>query len=74
MYFTYLTGRNRTATERTGTLIHAIDDPDYAYGPSYAQAICGARPGRRSNGWSDYRSDHATCSKCIKRLEEKGTL
>lgn len=73
MIFTYLTGRNRTGAEPTGTLIHAVEVEEGATYPSYfGKALCGAEPGRRSNGWSDYRAKEPTCPKCIKRLATMG--
>lgn len=68
IFYTYLVGRNRTATERTGTLMHAIEGDGKSY-PMFGKAICGAQPSRRSNGWSEYRADAATCPKCLKKLE-----
>lgn len=70
IFYAYLTGRNRTATERTGHLFHAIQGEDNYY-PGFGKAICGAQPGRRSNGWSEHRSDYATCPKCLKKLQAK---
>jgi hypothetical protein len=64
MIYTYLTGRGRTGTDSTGPLIHAVDTDD-SY-PNFTTAVCGAAPGRRSNGWSEYRADTATCPKCMK--------
>ena len=68
--FTYSTGMCRTATDNAGTVFHAVavEDAD-AYPASFASALCGRKPGKRSNGWSDYRHDSATCPKCIKKLE-----
>lgn len=67
VFYTYLTGRGRTGTDATGPLIHAISS-DFDHYPSFGSAICGAKPGKRSNGWSEYRADHATCPKCLKKL------
>jgi hypothetical protein len=71
MYYSYLTGRGRTGSDSTGPLYHAILAPD-GYLPSFGKALCGAQPGRLSNGWSDHTSDHATCPKCLKKLEKLG--
>jgi hypothetical protein len=68
MIYTYLTGRGRTGSDSTGPLIHAVDTDD-SY-PNFTVAVCGAEPGPRSNGWSEYRAATPTCPKCIKRLEE----
>lgn len=67
LIFSYLTGRNRTGSEPGGTLIHAIRG-DGEHFPTFRPALCGAKPGRRSNGWSELTSDHATCPKCLKKL------
>jgi hypothetical protein len=32
-------------------------------------AKCGAKPGRRSAGWSSYHGDDVTCPRCLKKLE-----
>ena len=69
MRYTYLSGQNRTATERTGTLMHAIAD-DAGY-PDFSTALCGKKPGRRSNGWADYSAPAPTCPKCIAKLAAK---
>jgi hypothetical protein len=67
MIYSYLTGRGRTATDGMGVQIHAIKGGD-SY-PHFGKALCGAQPGKRSNGWSDYRADYATCPRCLKKLE-----
>jgi hypothetical protein len=69
MIYTYLIGRSRTATDSQGTRMHAVEvvaGQDYPawFGP----ALCGAKPARRSNGWSDYRAPAATCPKCLAKL------
>jgi hypothetical protein len=66
MFYTYLTGRGRTGSDSTGPRIHALEDGTSEFG----KAICGAEPGRRSNGWSEYRAPAATCPKCLKKLEK----
>jgi hypothetical protein len=69
MLYTYLTGRNRTATDQGGRLMHAVPEVEGASYPAYfGAALCGAKPGRRSNGWSDYRAPAATCPKCLAAL------
>jgi hypothetical protein len=56
-----LTGRCRSGGDWGGTLYHAVRFGEYA-------AVCGAKPGRRSVGWSGYRGDDVTCPKCVKKL------
>jgi len=58
-----LTGRCRTGSERGGHLAHAVAGDSW-----YETALCGAKPGKRSNGWSEYRPEAVTCPKCLARL------
>lgn len=58
-----LTGRCRTGSERGGHLAHAVPGDSW-----YETALCGAKPGKRSNGWSEYRPEAVTCPKCLARL------
>jgi hypothetical protein len=53
-----------------GTRVHAVDT-EYDWG-SFEPALCGTRPGRRTPGWSSDERDHATCPKCLKKLERLG--
>lgn len=67
MKYAQLTGRCANGAQRdAGHLWHAVDTDDRF--PNFATAVCGAKPGRRSCGWSDYLGDHATCPKCMKKL------
>jgi hypothetical protein len=68
MVYTYLIGRSRTATDSMGTRIHAVEVDGTSYPAFYGKAICGAKPARRSNGWSEYRTAAPTCPKCIAKL------
>ena len=63
-----LTGRCRTGSERGGTKAHAV-----AGDSDWATALCGAKPGRLSNGWSDFRPTEITCPKCIAKLAKLNT-
>lgn len=66
-YYRMMAGGCRTATDNHGQLVHAvISDDDPAEG--YVPAMCGATPGRRSNGWSTYKAQEVTCPKCLKRM------
>ena len=58
-----LTGRcvNGRESDR-GTVVHAV------VGGSYGTALCGKKPGPRSNGFSIYEEDEVTCHKCLKAL------
>jgi hypothetical protein len=61
----YLAGRCANGAERDGgTLYHAIPVGSWT-------AVCGARPGKRSAGWSESgfeRQHEVTCPKCAKRI------
>lgn len=60
----YLVGRCANGAQRdAGPRIHAVPGDS-----AWDTALCGAQPGRRSNGWSDVAYDAVTCPKCIKRL------
>jgi hypothetical protein len=61
-----LTGRNRTGSECGGVLAHAVVDDSW-----FAKALCGAQPGKRSNGWSEYRPQAVTCPKCLAKMQVK---
>lgn len=60
-----LVGRCADGAERDGgSLWHAIDQ-----GPGRGWvALCGARPGRRSAGWSAYAGERVTCPRCLRKL------
>lgn len=67
MNYAQLTGRLATGAQLGhGHLWHAVDtDREF---PNFATAVCGAKPGRRSNGWSDALGTAVTCPRCIKKL------
>lgn len=70
---TYATGRCRSGIETGGTLYHAVPTTihnDYEYVSGWGKSLCGYTPGKKSNGWSDYRHGEVTCPKCTKRLEK----
>jgi hypothetical protein len=66
--YSYLTGRGRTGSDSMGTLVHAVESVDGEL--CFETAVCGARPGKRSNGWSDYRPARVTCPKCLKKMAQ----
>jgi len=62
-----LAGRCSNGFERDGgARFHAVpaDDRGVAY-----VALCGAKPGRRSAGWSSYPGEAVTCPRCLRKLE-----
>jgi hypothetical protein len=61
-----LTGQCRTGSERGGRLAHAVPGMS-----EWGKALCGAQPGRRSNGWSDYPAKAVTCPKCLEKLAKE---
>lgn len=55
----------RRAPQRGGvTLYHATDSGPYTRGP----ALCGAKPGRKSAGWSDVVGPEVSCPRCVRNL------
>lgn len=56
------TGRLTDGYERgKGVLFHAV---------VCETALCGAKPGRLSAGWSIEQGDKVTCDKCLKKLSK----
>src|SRR4051812_38955880 len=63
--FLRMMGRGHDGAERgSGSRFHAV--PEGA-----SEALCGARPGHRSAGWSAQEGDHATCPRCLEILTSK---
>ena len=61
-----LLGRLANGAERDhGMIVHAVGK---------AGALCGAKPGGRSAGWSLYPEDRITCSKCLTNIEKLKNL
>jgi len=72
-----LTGRCANGAERDrGKLYHAVPigniNLDTFHDSNWGKAMCGAEPGRRSNGWSDCKGREVTCPRCAKRLAGGG--
>ena len=62
-----MTGRCANGAERDGgALYHAV--PIDEFGAYHSNAVCGAKPGRHSVGWSSYPGENVTCKRCIRRL------
>jgi len=59
---THKQGRNRTGSDLTGKITHAVIE---------FNAICGDNPGKTSGGWSDYNDKILTCKKCLKIINQK---
>ena len=62
-----LAGRCANGAERDhGVLFHArlLREDGYPEG----KALCGAKPGKRSIGWSYHPGDEVTCERCLARL------
>jgi hypothetical protein len=56
-----LLGRCANGAERdTGRVAHAVQGANWS-------ALCGAKPGRRSAGWSEYEAPLVTCARCARR-------
>lgn len=60
-----LAGRCANGAERDhGRIYHAVKIGEYT-------AFCGAKPGRRSAGWSSWRPvDVVTCPRCLAKIEK----
>lgn len=66
LYFVSMLGRCANGFERdAGRLVHAVKSVGY---PGWRPAVCGAKPGRKGNGWSEHPATAATCPRCLKRL------
>jgi len=66
-----MTGRNRTTTDGSGSLWHAVPaDAESSPFNSWVPALCGRAPGKRGNGWSGYRpaDREVTCERCLKKI------
>ena len=62
MQFLTLGGTCRNGAERdSGRLYHAVPEGEW-------KAVCGAKPGRTSYGWSTHVGTAATCPRCLKKL------
>ena len=68
-----LAGRCRSGSEPGGTRLHVV--PDWKPGGMNV-AICGAKPGRTSAGWSSWPEsiENANCPRCLKALKRKEDL
>lgn len=63
--FRRLTGRCLSGTEGDrGTLVHAV------IGGTFGKALCGKKPGQRSNGFSSYEESAVDCPKCLKAIQK----
>lgn len=55
-----------------GTLVHAVDGTYRKdYNELHGTALCGAKPGRRSVGWSVWGRD-VTCQRCLHKMLARG--
>ena len=59
-----MTGQCRTGTDNRGDIAHVVQ----AGAGLYGAALCGAKPRRAGNGWSDYTAHAVTCPKCAAKL------
>jgi hypothetical protein len=60
-----MTGRCASGAEPDGgAIFHAVPEAErYRWG----KALCGAKPGRRGNGWDQYPGGAVTCPRCLKK-------
>lgn len=61
--FRFMAGRCRGDLDRAGHIAHIVPFDAGSFG----KALCGAKPGKSGNGWSEYDSVEPTCGKCIAR-------
>ena len=69
-----LAGRCHDGAERDhGTRRHALPVRGSYWGDDMGRALCGAKPGRRSVGWTDWGAEKAvTCPRCLNVLWKGG--
>lgn len=66
-----MTGRCCNGAERDGGFrSHLVDIPENENGFHFQKAVCGAKPGKRGNGWSDYDELKVTCPKCLLKIQK----
>ena len=68
-----LTGRCANGGERDGgRLSHAIlGDPSSLAAPQWGRALCGATPGRLSNGWVEVDgAEVPSCARCRTKADQ----
>ncbi len=59
----HMLGRCANGYERdSGRLSHAVRADNW-------QSLCGAEPGRRSAGWSEYADESVTCPRCLRKMK-----
>lgn len=64
-----LAGRCANGFERDhGRVVHAVPSANPSGPGSDRKALCGAKPGRTSAGWSQYDSDAVTCQRCLSKM------
>lgn len=72
-----LAGRCADGMERgQGTKVHALANArrNAAFGDVYGDALCGAKPGRRSVGWTALDGHAITCPRCRRKMQANTAL
>ena len=63
IYTAYKQGMSRISNDNTGNLTHALKIPR-----NDEVALCGAKPGKKSNGWIGDSSKKVTYHQCLEKL------
>lgn len=66
----YKQGRNRTGSDQSGTVFHAVPSGRHEWPYAWERALCGTEPQGLSGGWSMSYEDEArvTCERCARKL------
>lgn len=64
-----MTGRCASGAEADGgSIFHAVNE----HGHTFSRAACGAKPGKRGNGWGLEPGTEVNCPRCLVRVSEIG--
>lgn len=64
-----LAGRCTSGLEKgQGVVVHALQDPHRNQWEIWGAALCKAKPGPRSVGWTELTDHAVTCAKCLRMI------